>query len=90
VARDYVKVPLEFMKLHKEVFMTTDIFFVNNNPFFLTLSHNITFAAVNHLADRMVPQILKAFKEIYQYYIQCGFHITVVHEDLTRAPEAFV
>jgi hypothetical protein len=35
VVRDYVKVPLELMKLHKEVFLTTDIFFVKNNPFFL-------------------------------------------------------
>jgi hypothetical protein len=33
VARDYVKVPKELLKLHKEVFLTTDIFFVNNIPF---------------------------------------------------------
>jgi hypothetical protein len=69
VARDYAKVPMELMKLHKEVFMTTDIFFTNNIPFFLTLSHKICFSDVNHLADRTVPQILKSFKEIYQYYL---------------------
>jgi hypothetical protein len=33
VARDYVKVPKELLKLHKEVFPTSDIFFVNNIPF---------------------------------------------------------
>jgi hypothetical protein len=38
VARDYVKVPKELLKLHKEVLLTTDIFFVNKIPFFLTLS----------------------------------------------------
>jgi hypothetical protein len=86
VARDYVKVPLELMKLHKEVFLTTDIFFVNNISFFLTLSRKIIFTAINHLVDRTVPQILKAFKEIYQYYLQCGFHITVVHADSEFAP----
>jgi hypothetical protein len=79
VARDYMKVPLELMKLHKEVFLTTDILFVNKNPFFFTFSRNITFTAVNHLADRTVTQIFKAFKEIHQYYLQRGFHITVVH-----------
>jgi hypothetical protein len=42
VARDYVKVPFDIMKLHKEVFLTTDILFVNNNPFFLALSREIT------------------------------------------------
>jgi hypothetical protein len=79
VARDYVKVPLKLMKLHKEVFLTTDILFVNKNQFFLTLSRKITFTDVNHLADRTVPQIFKAFKEIYKYYLQHGFHFTVVH-----------
>jgi hypothetical protein len=29
VVRDFVKVPKELLKLHKEVFLTTDIFFVN-------------------------------------------------------------
>jgi hypothetical protein len=33
VPRDYVKVPLELMKLHKKVFMMTDIFFVKKYPF---------------------------------------------------------
>jgi hypothetical protein len=55
VARDYVKVPLELINLHKLVFLKTDIFFVNKNPFVLTLSRNIIFTAVNHLADRTVP-----------------------------------
>jgi hypothetical protein len=38
VARDYVKVSKELLKLHKEVFLTTDIFFVNRISFLLTLS----------------------------------------------------
>jgi hypothetical protein len=86
VARDYVKLPLELMKLHKEVFLTTDIFFVNKNPFFLTIIYKMTLAAINRLADRMVPQIFKAFKEIYEYYLKRGFHITVVHADGEFAP----
>jgi hypothetical protein len=50
------------------------------------LSRKITFTAVNHLADRTLPQIFKAFKEIYQYYLQRDFHITVVHADGEFAP----
>jgi hypothetical protein len=53
---------MELLKLHKEVFLTTDIFFVNRISFFLTLSRKISFTDVNHLADRAVPQIFKAFK----------------------------
>jgi hypothetical protein len=44
------------------------------------------FTAVNHLADRMVPQIFKVFKDIYEYYLQRGFHITAVHADGEFAP----
>ncbi len=86
MARDFVKIPTELLKLHKEVFMTADIFFVNKIPFFLTLSRKMCFTAVNHLANRTVPTIFKALKEIYQYYLQRGFRITVLHADGEFAP----
>jgi hypothetical protein len=86
VARDFVKVPVELLKLHKEVYITADLFFVNKIPFFLTLSRKICFTAINHLADRTVPQIFMAFKEIYQNYLQRGFRITMVHADGEFAP----
>jgi hypothetical protein len=87
VARDSVKVPVALLKRHKEVFLTVNIFFVNKIPFFLTLSRKICFTAVNHLVDtRTVPQIFKAFKEIYQYYLHRGFCITTVHADGEFAP----
>ena len=68
VSRDYVKVLKEMLKLHHEVFLTADIFFVNKIQFFLTLSRKVCLTAVNHLANRTVPHIFKAFKEIYSYY----------------------
>jgi hypothetical protein len=86
VARDLVKVPVELLKLHKEVYVTADLFFVKKIPFFLTLSHKICFTAINHLADRTVLQMFKAFKEIYQYYLQRGFRITTAHADGEFAP----
>jgi hypothetical protein len=70
---------MELLKLNKEVFLTTDIFFVDKIPFFLTFSRKICFMADNHLVDRKIPQIFKAFKEMYRYYLQCGLHITMVH-----------
>ena len=35
--------------------------------------------AVNDLVNRKVPEIFKAFKEFYHYYLHCGFRITMVH-----------
>jgi hypothetical protein len=77
---------MKLIKLHNEVFFTTKSLFVNKIPFFLTLSLKICFTAVNHLADRMVLQIFEAFKEIYQYYLQCGFRIKTVHAGGECAP----
>jgi hypothetical protein len=86
VARDMAKVPMNLLQLHKEVFMTFDMFFVNSVSFFLTLSRKTCFTAVTHLANRTVPQIFKALKEIYQHYLQSGFCITTVHADGEFAP----
>jgi hypothetical protein len=86
VARDFVKVPPEILKLHREVFLTVDIFFVCKIPFFLTLSRKICFTAANHLMYRAIPDIFKAFKKIYQYYLQRGFRITTVHADNEFGP----
>ena len=78
VAGDFVKVPKELLKLHQEVYLTTDIFFVNKVPFLLTLSRKICFTAVKHLANRTVQEIFKAFVEVYTLYLQRGFRITTV------------
>jgi hypothetical protein len=86
VARDFVKVPVELLKLHKEVYITADLFFVINIPFLLTLSHKICFMAINDLMDRTILQIFMAFKEIYWYYLQHGFCITMVHADREFEP----
>ena len=77
VTKDLVKVPTKLLNLHKEVFLTADIFFMNKIPFFLMMSWKLCFTAVNHLMNRTVPEIFKAFKEIYT----CGFCITKVHVD---------
>ena len=41
----------------------------------------IYFTTVNHLANHIVPNVFKDFKEAYQYYLHCGFRITMVHAD---------
>jgi hypothetical protein len=67
-------------------FLESRHFLCQQDSFFLTLSCKICFTTVNHLADRTVPQIFKAFKEIYQYYLHRGFRITMVHADKVFVP----
>ena len=44
------------------------------------------FTAVHHLANRTVPQIFNAFKEIFTYYLQRGLRITTIVMDGEFAP----
>ena len=81
-----MQIPKEIRELHHIVTLSIDIFFVNNIPFFLTLSRSIIFATVMHLVDRQSTMIFKAFKSIFQYYLQHGFQITGVTGDGKFAP----
>ena len=74
------------MKLHKDIYLTADIFFVNKIPLLITLSRRIMFTAVHHLANLTVPQIFNAFKEIFTFYLQRGFRITTIGMDKEFAP----
>ena len=54
VSGKLVQVPEDLVKLHKYIYLTADLFFVDIIPFFLDLSRNTCFTAVNHLANRTV------------------------------------
>ena len=41
MAVDLEQVPEDMVKLHKDIYLTADMFFVNGIPFFLTLSRKI-------------------------------------------------
>ena len=43
--------------LHKYIYLTEDLFFVNSIPIFINLSRKICFATVNHLSNRKVETI---------------------------------
>ena len=81
VVKDLVKVPREFIKLHRDVTLAVDIFFLNKIPFFVSLSRVIYFTAVNHLSDRKIDSIFQAFKKIYTCCLHRGFRIEIVLAD---------
>jgi hypothetical protein len=81
IKTDIVSILKEIRKLHKEVTLTIDIFFVNKIPFFLTLSRVLNFTTVTHLPDRSLDQIFKVLKGIFYYYLQQGFRVTFITGD---------
>ena len=81
VVKDIVKVPKEFIKLHRNVTLGVDIFFLNKIPFFISLSRVIYFTTSKHLPDRKIESIFQAFKEVHAYYLHRGFRIEIVLAD---------
>jgi hypothetical protein len=81
-----VRVPKDLLKLHRELTITADIFFVNKIPLFLTFSRKICFTTVNHLSDITTKTIFKAYEEMHKFYLNQGFQITVIHVDNEFAP----
>ena len=65
-----LKVPTEYLKLGKEVYLTCDVFFVNKITFFITLSRKIDFTATAHLKDRKIKTIFLEFLAVYKFYLR--------------------
>ena len=84
-----VQVRKEFVKLHKDIYLTEDLFFVNNIPFFINLRRKICLKVVNHLANGKLETIPMAFKEIYSYYMKRGFPIIALHAYGEFPPQSY-
>ena len=81
VAGHQLKIPKGIMDKHKNVFMSVDIFFVNQIPFFLSLSRKINYAGVQNLSNCKVQTAFAAFVAIYSFYRRRNFIITEVSMD---------
>ena len=68
VTEDLIHVPKEKIKLHRDIVMTSEIFFVHTIPFFLTLSRNFFFTMVHHLTESRAKNIYTTLNEVYIYH----------------------
>ena len=67
VLTEIIKISRDVLKLHKDLIQGMDIFFVNKQPFFITLTLKIYFTTV-HLPNRKIATIFKEWKRTYVYY----------------------
>lgn len=65
---DYVEVPSDNLKIHKNVTLCGDIFFVQGYPFFVTLSKNIKFNTIEELHDMHSPTLIHACNNVFNIY----------------------
>jgi hypothetical protein len=66
--------------------MSIDVFLSTRFLFFITLSQNICFTTVTHLANRKTATIFAAFKSIFMYYLHIGFQVIMVTADNEFVP----
>jgi hypothetical protein len=75
VKTETIYIPKEIRELHRDVTLTIDIFFVNQIPFFITLSRVIYFITVTHLPNRNLGEILKLSKESFTATFNADFEL---------------
>jgi hypothetical protein len=81
VMRSIVKVSTELIKLHQDIELAIDCFFVNKHVFFTTFSTKICFTTITHLSSRNKEVIWVALLATYKMYLLCGFRIVVIKGD---------
>ena len=82
VITDYVAIPRDFLTLHTYVTLIANVMFVNNIPFFVTLSRGIKFVTAKHVKSMTAKQLAKSIKRVMQLYSRVGMIVQTVFMDM--------
>jgi hypothetical protein len=73
--------PQTIMEHYREITLCIDIMFVNQIPFFMSISKHIRFLTCELLENQKAPSLIQALKRIYGIYRKRGFVITNILGD---------
>jgi hypothetical protein len=76
-----VDIPALLITQYRDVTLAADIMFVNQIPFFVTISRNIKFSTVGMIVNQNAATLLSAVKQIQYVYIGRDFRIDCVLMD---------
>ena len=77
-----IETPRELAKLHEEVTLDADVFFIDRIPFFMTMAHDMLFATTEWLVDRKINAMMKACQHVFGLCDRRGFRITTMNMDM--------
>jgi hypothetical protein len=86
VVENTIPVPKHILDIHKDVFLTVDLFYVNKIVFLITYSRRMCLTTVKWLDNRKIAGVFAALREVFQAHHKRGFYITTVHGDSEFAP----
>ena len=81
MTQSIIKVPTKFIKLHQDVELAINVFFINKYIFFTTFSTKNFFTTITHLTFCTKKLILEALLATYKMYLIRGFRIIIIKGD---------
>jgi hypothetical protein len=82
VRADYVKIPQDFMELHKYMTIVADVMFVNGLPFMVTLSRGISLVTIEFLPSRTAKHLACSVEQVVRIYGGDGFIVQTSMMDM--------
>ena len=81
LCRSVVEIPEKLKDEHKNVTLCADIVFVDNIPFFHTISIDLNFRTIEELATRTQRDILEALDNVFRIYNKAGYTVVEIRTD---------
>jgi len=79
---EYVKIPWDFVELHKYVMLVADIMFVNGLPFLVTSSRGISLVTIEYLKSRTAKRLVDTLERVIRIYSKAGFIVQTALMDM--------
>ena len=86
IVSEYVAVPPQILKANENISLAADIFFVNNVPFFTSISEHIKFTTAENISSRKITNIIQSLRNAKAVYTARGFNVHKVLMDGEFAP----
>lgn len=74
-------VPPGILQHHKKVHLCTDICFINNSPFLVSISRALKLRTVDPVQDVSDKSVIPSLKKVLQIYSSRGFMVEYIHAD---------
>ena len=81
VVSNYIEIPDRLLDAHKRIVLCIDIMYVDNLPFFVTVSLNVKYFTAYYLKDRTKESLMKAIDVSFTSYNNAEFIIVEVRGD---------
>jgi hypothetical protein len=79
---DYVKIPWDFVEMHKYVTIVADMMFVNGLPFLVTSLRGISQITIDGLPSRTAKCLASSIKQVVRIYDRAGFIVQISMMDM--------